>query len=225
MAVFLAACGSTGPIFNVSDALYDWVKAPGAVTPGSDQDPVIADPVVIFRLDRGDRRSTLQTGESWRTTQTYLFGFDVRLDPRTLGGERLDLSRLYRNGAPATELISVQLDARRGVTVLGRACIAPAHLATWHRVEMRIRLADNDTGYLEVFCDRKPIWARVNMRTTFAPECRISAGCNRAVPKPERYEWQIGLMSARGVARPVTVQMQRLHYRVLFYKPNRVGTL
>jgi hypothetical protein len=225
VAGLLAACDSTGPVFPVDDAPYDWVKAPQTIDQTSDIAPVIAEPVVSFRLDRGDRKSALTAAQDWRVGQTYLFGFDVRLDRNSLGRETVELSRLLRKGTPATEIVSVQLDARRGVTVMGRACIAPSDLGDWHRVEMRIKLSNQDTGYLEVFCDRKPIWAKTEIRTTFSPDCRIREGCNAAIPKPVRYNWQIGLMSKKRVSRRVHVQMQKLHYRVLFYKPNRVGTL
>jgi len=229
-AALLAGCGGTGPIYPVVAWLHEWVKAPDALVAGSDQAPVIASPVVTFRLDRGQRLSALQArgewgGVEWRIGKTYLFGFDVRLDRRSLGNARVALSRLYRAGDPATEIVSVDLDAGRGVTVLGRGCIAPSDLADWHRVEMRIKLSDDDTGYLEVFCDRKPIWARTEIRTTFPPVCRRREGCDTVVAKPVRFNLQMGLMSDEGVANAVVVQMQRLHYRPLLYKPHRVGTL
>lgn len=225
-AVLLSACGGTGPIFRVQDALYDWVTAPETIDMTSDQRPIFADPVVTFQLAPGDRRSVLQTGQDWRLGHNYLVGFDLRLDRKSLGNETVDLSRIYRTGGDtATEIVSVSLDTRRGVTIMGRTCIPASDLGEWHRVEMRIRLSNKDSGFLEVFCDRKPIWARTNMRTTFPPVCRRSEGCDAVVPKPARYQWQIGVMSDRRVARPVKVQMQRLHYRMLFYIPNRAGTL
>lgn len=221
----ISACTATGPVYPVSDELYDWVKVPEAVDSGSDQPPVVADPLVTFHLSPGDRRSALQAPEDWHVGQTYLLGFDVRLDRTTLGTEKVTLSRFLRQGKPQSEIFSVQLDERRGVTVFGRTCIAPPDLANWHRVEVRIKVADNDRGFLEVFCNRKPIWGRVNFRTTLPPECRLSDGCNTVVPKPVDFKWQVGLFSDRGVARDVTVQMQRMHYRTLLYIPGRVGSL
>ena len=224
LPLLLMACGD-GPIYPVEPELYEWVKDPDAIDPTSDQTPSVADPVVTFRLDPGDRRSALRTGEDWRLGQTYLFGFDVRVASGTLGSDTIALSRLFRTGGGTSEIASVQLDADRGITVMGRDCIAPPDLRERHRVEMRIRLSNKDAGFLEVFCDRKPIWARTKIRTTFPPVCRLSEGCVADVPKPTRYEWQMGLLSERSVSTPVTVQMQRLHYRILLYIPNRPGTL
>jgi hypothetical protein len=229
-AVLLSACSGTGPIYDVDPELYDWVKAPASIHPASDRAPEVDGPVVTFRLERSERHSTLRAagewgGQEWCAGQTYLFGFDVRLDPRTLSNEQVNLAQLSRTGDPAADIVSVELSAARGVTVLGRTCIAPSDLRNWHRVEIRIRLTDRDAGYLEVFCDRKPIWARTGMRTTFPPICRRSEGCDTVALRPMMFEVQMGLMSGQGVSRPIMVQMQRLHYRRIFYVPNQVGTL
>lgn len=225
MTFLFAACGDSGPVYPIQSELYDWVKSPEAIHPESDQSPVISDPAITFRLKRGERQSALRAGEDWRTGQIRLFGFDVRVVGNVLPSEVVDISQLYRVGSPSTKIISVQLDAKRGVTVFGRTCIAAKDLGAWHRVEMRIRLRNDDFGYLEVFCDRKPVWARTNIRTTFPPVCRIREGCNLAVPEPQRYEWQVGVMANRGLSKPFTLQMQRLHHRLLIYTPNRAGNL
>lgn len=222
---FLAACNADGPVYPVSDALYDWVKTPEAIDRLSDQPPVITDPLVTFRLSPGERRSALQAPEDWYVGQTYLLGFDVRLDRASLGPEKVILSRFLQQGSEQSEIFSVQLDQVRGVTVFDRTCIAPSDLADWHRVEVRIRMANRDRGFLEVFCDRKPIWGQVNIRATQPVDCQRSAGCTASAPRRPEFEWQVGLFSDHSVARTVTVQMQRLHYRTLLYVPGRVGSL
>ena len=220
----------TGPVYQVDSKLYSWVKAPGSVHPASDRAPLVEDPTVTFRLENGERNSALvATGEwggnEWRTGQTYLFGFDIRVAPGGIGNEAVSLARLTRAVASPTDIISADLSAARGVTVMGRTCIGPNELGNWHRVEFRVKLTDRDTGYLEVFCDREPIWARTGMRTTLPPICRLSEGCDDVVARPVRFEVKMGLMSDTGVSRPIAVQMQRLHYRRIFYVPNRVGQL
>lgn len=224
-AVCLTGCSDEGPIYSVKNDLFDWVTAATALDERSDRAPEIKDQTVFFHLRPGDRASALQTGEDWRRGNALLIGFDLRLDHVNLGSEKIDLSRFFRKGSPATELFSVQLDRKRGVTVMGRQCIAPQDLGDWHRVEMRVRLHDNDGGFLEVFCDRKPIWARQNLRTTFPPLCRRATGCTEVAPHPMRFEWNVGVMSDRRVSRHVRVQMRRLHHRQLLYIPNRPGTL
>lgn len=223
----LGACASsdTGPVFNVQDPLYDWVKSPDAIDARSDHPPDLIDQTVVFKLMEGDKRSILRTGDDWRIGQTYLFGFDVRVDPKTLGREEFTVSRLTRTVSPQSEIAVVELNAQNGVTVFGRSCVPANALQSWHRVEMRIKLSNGDTGYLEVFCDRQPVWAQSAFRTTLPPVCRLRDGCATLVAKPARFDWQVGLMARQHAKRPVTLEMRKLHQRVIFYVPNRVGTL
>lgn len=223
-AFLLAACMQTGPIFPASDKLDPWVSAPASIDPLSDQPPLISDETVHFRLSRGQRRSLLRTGREWGPAQTYLFGFDLRLDHTALGGEILTLSRLLRIGTPEADIVSIKLDRNRGLSVFGTTCIAAKDLGTWHNIEIRINLADDDTGYLEVFCDRRPIIALNALRTTQPPICRRSEGCNTPAPRPARFEWQLGLLAPRPLARATALEMRRIFYHRLFVIPNRVIT-
>ncbi len=225
VALFLAGCGSTGPIVQVSDELYHWVSLSQSGDQTSDQSPIISDPTVTFRLAPGQRRSALKTGDDWRIGQSLLFGFDIRLDPESLSDDTFTISRFTRVTAPTDEIVTVSLSRQRGVTVFGRSCIPPERLSEWHRLEMRIRIANNDNGFLEVFCDRKPIWAQEDIRTTFKPICRLRDGCEDDIAKPARFAWQIGLMSETPVTKYAEIQMQRLHQRLIFYIPNRPGAL
>ncbi|MEM1076786.1 MAG: hypothetical protein AAF665_08275 [Pseudomonadota bacterium] len=225
LTAVLSACGN-GPIFRVDDDLYDWVKAPSAVDPASDYTPLLEGQTVRFALDPGNKHSALVTGDDWRLGQTYLMGFDVRFERLPGGNTPIVLSRLVRTGAASpVEIASVQVDQRRGVTVMGRECIKSPELGNWHRVEMRMKMSNGDTGYLEVFCDRKPIWAMTKIRTTFAPGCRLSEGCDSDVPKPVGYEWRNGLMMDQKAGTSVVAYMRKLHYRLVFYVPNRAGNL
>ncbi|WP_137699492.1 hypothetical protein [Marimonas lutisalis] len=226
MSVLLVtACADTGPVYPTSDTLDPWVIAPDSVTPGSDRAPHVAGERMIFRLAPGERRSSLSTGRDWGVWQNYLMGFDVRVAPGQAPAQPVTLARFLRRGDPETELVAVMLDARRGITVLGRSCVPAARLGDWHSVELRIRLADNDTGFLEIFCDRRPIWAQDGFRTTLPPTCRHGEGCATPVPRPARFEWQVGLVSPGRVARAIRVEMQRIFHHRLFVIPNRVGTL
>lgn len=224
-ALVLAACSDTGPIFPTPEHLETWVTDPAAIDPGSDRPPQLADPVARFRLARGERLSALRAGRDWGTDQTYLFGFDIRAERAALDARPVTVSRFLRRGDRPTPLVSVQVDARHGVTVMGRSCIPAAELGTWHRVETRIRLADNDSGFLEVFCDRRPVWAQSDFRTTLPPTCRLSEGCTTPVPRPARFEWQLGLIAPQGAPRAIAVDMQRIIHHRLFVIPHRVPAL
>ena len=225
VALGLGACSDTGPVYLTAEALQDWVTAPGAVDPRSDRAPVVSEKVVGFTLTRGQRRSMLRAGDDWLVGQSYLFGFDFRADRKALGNRPVVVSRLVRKDKPERVLAEVKADARNGVSVLGRRCVPASQMGSWHSVEMRIHFADDDTGFFEVFCDRKPVWAQANLRTTQPPICRKSAGCTRPVAKPVGFEWQFGLLSPTRVSRAIKVEMQRVFYHRLFVIPNRVGKL
>ncbi len=219
---FLAACSDTGPVFPTPEHLENWVKSGESLDPRSDRAPTISDPVIRFRLARGERRSTLRTGDGWGLDQTYLMGFDVRLDPRHRPGRAVTLSRVLRRGDPASTLVTIRLDPRHGLMAMNRACVPISELNQWHRVEIRIAFADNDSGFLEVFCDRRPVWAQSGFRTTLPPTCRRAEGCKTPVPRPVDFEWQIGLHSDRNARHDIVVEMQRIIHHRLFVIPNRV---
>lgn len=113
-----------------------------------------------------------QDGRKWRVRQTFILGFDVRLDPNALGRDKVDLARLTRKGGPTVEIASLQLGTERGVTVFGHACIPPSQLSQWHRVEIRIKFSDKDTGYSDAAARlllRHPITATAPRRSAFEP--------------------------------------------------------
>jgi len=230
LAVLLpAGCGGTGPVYPTSDRLDPWVSTPAAVDPASDRAPAISGQVARCRLDPGQRRSALRAGGKWGPGETYLLGFDIRAMPGPLPARPVTISRLLRlgvpPGTPAVEIAAVRLDARNGVTVMGRSCIPAAQLGTWHSVELRVALADDDTGFLEAFCTRRPVWARDALRTTQPPTCRRAEGCTTPAPRPARFEWQLGLIADAPLSRPAAIEMQRIFFHRLFVIPNRVGNL
>ncbi|WP_322867818.1 hypothetical protein U5922_017355 [Aquicoccus sp. G2-2] len=100
--------------------------------------------------------------------------------------------------------------------------MAPAALNTWHSVEVRIAFANDDSGFLEIFCDRKPIWAQSHFRTALPPVCRLSEGCTKGVPAPARFAWQVGLLARGRIVRRVSVEMRRIFFHRLFVIPHRV---
>lgn len=227
-ALLLAACNGMGPIYPTSDTLDDWVTAAASLDPASDHAPVFSDQVAVFQLAPGERMSALHAGRRWGLQQNYLFGFDIRLDPAQAPLRPVTLTRLSRLGpdggaAGAQPLVSVELDARRGVSVLGRSCVPPEALGDWHSVELRIAFANDDSGFLEIFCDRRPIWAQSHLRTALPPICRLSEGCQQNIPAPARFAWQVGLMAQGRVARKISVGMRRIFFHRLFVIPNRVS--
>lgn len=229
VALGLAACADTGPIFPTSDRLDPWVSASESADPRADSPPVVNGDRARFHLSPGQRRASLHTSHAFGLGQTYLLGFDIRRGATPLPDRPVTIARLMRTtatpGAGESAIAAIRLDARNGVTAFGRQCIPAAQLTRWHSVELRIAMADDDDGYIELFCDRRPVWAQQNIRTTLPPPCRRAQGCTRPVPRPVRYDWQLGLMSPGVARRPLDIEMKRIFYHRLFIIPNRVGPL
>ncbi|WP_134643096.1 hypothetical protein [Pseudaestuariivita atlantica] len=231
LTLFLGACASEGPIFPIDVEFEDvrWVLEPDAEASFSQQTPTFTDTprevITSFQLRPGQRNTALETGQRWRLGHTWLFGFDIRAKASELPRVPVDVARFVRISAPEELLARVQLDATNGITVMGRRCFTPSDLSQWVRVEMRVRIRDDDQGFLEVFCNRKPVWAMDKVRTTFAPPCRRADGCTTPLAEPARFRFQMGMMSARAQPRTAAIQMRRIHRRGLLYIPNRVGNL
>ena len=95
---------------------------------------------------------------------------------------RLSIARWQGSEAPMNQLFDLKVDATRGVTFLGRTCVPPSEFGRWHRFNMRIRWANDDTGFLEVRCDvslhtGKPIFAQSEFPTNQALHCFRANNC------------------------------------------------
>lgn len=160
-------------------------------------------------------RSVITTGDSWRIGHQYLFGFDFWIDPglthrgyrnaravKTNGfSSRLSIARWEGDRYPNNQLFDVKVDATRGVTFMGRTCIPPSEFGRWHRMDIRMRWADDETGFLEVRCDRRPvfsgqpIYAVSNVATNRALDCYRENHCVPGFDKdPQRFNMQLGIL-------------------------------
>ena len=198
-------------------------------------------------------RSVIATGRDWRLGHQYLLGFEFWIDPglayrgyrtpdaRMTDGfsSRLSIARWRGDVLPDNQLYDLKVDATRGVTFLGRTCVPPSGFGQWHRFSMRIRWANDDTGFVEVRCDRslhsgQPIHAASDLPTNRAPHCFRDNNCRPGVDKdPQRFEMQLGIIFEPEVARGraafpripqggLTVKMRRIVERRLYVIFGRV---
>lgn len=167
--------------------------------------------------DCADRntRSVISAGADWRLGHQYLYGFDFWIDPglthpgfRTpratrTGGQssRLSIARWEGDRYPNNQLFDVKVDATRGVTFLDRTCVPPTDFGNWHRLDIRMRWASDDTGFIEVRCDRRPVYsgrpifAASGIATNQALDCIPENHCDPTVMKnPTRFNMQLGVI-------------------------------
>lgn len=172
---------------------------------------------------------TLRTGQGWATGQQYLISFMYRIDPALLRpGSRFALAR-WRG--PAGELFRLDVDARSGVTFLGRSCVPRSDLGGWQRFDMRVKWADDATGFLEVRChgdlfSGTPVFAASDVATTGGASCVQGGGCpNRAAVRQGDLSMELGLIPRTGALPQGGVVMQRIVERQIFVVFGRVSSL
>jgi len=210
----------------------------------------------------GAMRSVISTGSvweserDWRLGQQFLFSFEFRIDPAlAYPGYRtpeavltdgfssgLSIARWEGEGGTRNQLFDLKVDATRGVTFLGRTCVPPSGFGGWHRFNMRIRWANDDTGFIEVRCDGSlhsglPVYAASGIPTNQALHCFRGNNCEPGVSKdPRRFNMQLGILfepqivngravSPRIPPDGVTVRMRRLVVRRLYVIFGRVRSL
>jgi hypothetical protein len=154
-------------------------------------------------------KSEIATGGRWRLGETYKYEFDFWIDPTLThrGHEtsnaiytnnfnsRLEIARWQGEGYVKNHLYDVEADTTRGVTFLGRTCVPPSQFGSWHRFEMRIRWANDETGYIEVKCDGRTVYADTKVATNQAPHCFLENHCEPGVFKdPDRFNMQLGIL-------------------------------
>ncbi len=204
-------------------------------------------------------RSVISTGKvweqgvDWQLGHQYLYSFEFWVDPNlgyrgyrtrdaalTKGSSsRLSIARWEGAERPNNQLFDLKVDATRGVTFLGRTCVPPSEFGRWHRFNMRIRWANDDTGFLEVRCDGSlhtgpPIYARSGFPTNQALHCFRGNNCDPGVVRdPRRFNMQLGIVFDGDIVNGrrvfprigpegLTVKMRRIIVRRLYVIFGRV---
>lgn len=132
----------------------------------------------------------------------YLITFEYWVDPnyRTTGVP-LSVARFYGSLYPVNPIFDLKMHPKRGVTFLGRTCVPPQELGGWHRFSVRMGLASDESGFLEVRCDGSqrigtPILARSNVVTTAPWSCVVNPRCNpRRAPVPKTFSLEAGIIA------------------------------
>lgn len=266
----LAACGPVPLATTQSEAslaVPDWLPPRYYVPWNSARPPLLHEPEIKFAVRQGDCSSTNDGGahsdcamgitrsviatEGMELGHQNHLGFEFWIDPalsyrghRTGPGDgftsRLSIARWEGIGPPDRLLFDLKVDATRGVTFLGKTCIPPTGFGSWHRFDMRIRWADDRTGFIEVRCDSRPIQAGVpifavsNISTNQMLQCLEGNDCAaNARNGPARFRMELGIhfkgesvagrrLLPRIPGETLTVKMRRLVWRRLYVIFGRV---
>lgn len=184
---------------------------------------------------RGAGRMALSGGEGWRLGFQNMFGFEINIDPDlAYRGRGLSVAR-WSGADTGRVLFGFDLDAQRGLTFLGRSCVAPQDFGQWRRVYVRMEWAGDDAGFIEVRCgagqvhEVPVIFAASGLPTNRPLACTAGGACRAGDERgAERFEMQLGLIADRVNALPaggVGVSLRRFVERRLYVIFDRVESL
>ncbi|CUH73015.1 hypothetical protein TL5120_02821 [Thalassovita autumnalis] len=248
---------------EVSRTTPDWLNLHFEISDRSARLPQFSWDQVIFHAKPGDcskhrdaagpsdcatrtTRSVIAKNQIWqqeldfKVGQRYLLTFDFWVDPDFIASgspAKVSLARWYGSRLSQTPLFEVELDARRGVTFLGTTCVSAKDLDGWHRFSVRMRLAEDETGFVEMRCDSalkvgQPLLAKSNIVTTQPWHCAFGAPCRRKYPTPDQFSVELGIIAdpVRGRFAPLpaeglTVRMKRIEVKRLLVIIGRVEDL
>lgn len=163
----------------------------------------------------GNVRSNLAYGTWTKLNQSVEYRFDIWMEPSFnyrgffnshATGYLLDSMdsrlRLASWEGPLLHnfIYILKADKYHGITFLGEQCQSPGQFGQWVTFAMKIRWASDKTGWIQVSCDDRVIYARDGLATTQAPHCYITNQCEPGAAKnPKRFLFIAGpVMSGFG---------------------------
>jgi hypothetical protein len=149
------------------------------------------------------------------------YAFEVRVvsglthrafhNPRAVpftGGPDSRLSvAIWQGNLIKNHIHTLDLDATRGLTFLGKTCAPPAALGDWTRFEMLVRWSAKTNGLIQVRCNGRVIHAEKGIATDQQPHCHISNHCEPGVGKhPGKINAGFGLFFDKEVVNGVPMR-------------------
>lgn len=152
----------------------------------------------------GNVSSRLAARRQIAAGETVEYGAEIRVDPGfAYRGDRLNVMMWQRIVAIKNEMYFLRLDARHGLTFLGKTCAGPEAFGSWVRFSLKVHWADAAEGFFQVECDGRIIaaWQGANL---VPPDCG-TRGNDECFPElqdlRQPVQWQIGpSMGGRGQA-------------------------
>ncbi len=140
------------------------------------------------------------------TGSTREYSAEINVDPGfAYAGNRLDVMMWQRVNVIKNEMYFLKLDARHGLTFLGKTCAGPQWFGSWVKVDLKVRWSNGPDGQFFLTCDDKVV-AAWNGPNLIPPDCGTPKN-DECFPKlqdlSEPVQWQIGpFMGGRGQAKP-----------------------
>ena len=160
----------------------------------------------------GNVRSALVARGNAKIGSTVEYSMDIRIDPsfaypgfyndhsigylRDASDSRLRIAS-WEGPLVHNFLYMLKVDARHGVTFLGKQCQAPAQFGNWVSFSMRVNWTNNKSGWIDVKCNGEIVYSATNVATNQAPHCYITNQCEKGVAKnPKSFIFIVGPVMA-----------------------------
>ncbi|MBY2968127.1 hypothetical protein [Rhizobium leguminosarum] len=140
----------------------------------------------------GNVRSTIRYTRDMKAGESVEYKFDFRLDPTFAykGWQNNSANGFYPDGwdshlrlasweGPAIHnfIYMLKADTHNGVNFLARQCQKPEDFGKWATFSLKIRWANDESGWVTASCDNKVIYAAEGEATNQAPHCWESNEC------------------------------------------------
>ncbi len=156
----------------------------------------------------GNVRSNLISGSQARLNQAIEYRFDIWIDPSfNYGGYYNDHASGFLPGAIDSRLrlaswegpylhnflYMLKADKTNGITFLGAPCQSSSEFGHWVSFAMKINWTSVKTGWIQVACNDRVIYAKDSVATNQAPHCYVTNQCEPGVSKnPKRFIYIVG---------------------------------
>ncbi|RYD92333.1 MAG: hypothetical protein EOP50_12865, partial [Sphingobacteriales bacterium] len=158
----------------------------------------------------GNVKSQIRKSSDAKLGQSLEYRFDVWVDPAFgyQGYFEGDAATFRPNGWDSKLRIAswegefiknfvyiLKLDAKNGATFFGKQCFPPADFGKWVPFSMKVRWANDDTGWVKVTCGDRVIYAEEGEATTRQIQCYYANECDPTDnnKKPTRINYLLGL--------------------------------
>jgi hypothetical protein len=125
----------------------------------------------------------------------YAGAFEYDSTPFRAGGWDSNLRIASWEGPDIKSFVyMLKLDSTNGATFFGKQCVAPADFGKWVKFSLKVRWANDSSGWVKVTCDDRIVYADEATSSTAQIQCYLANECQPGVVRdPKRLQYIVGM--------------------------------